>query len=233
MKAAMVAIVLIATAAAGLWAAYPAAAAVVCPECLGFEQAAPHVYMEEGMAQREQAAALQTIGIARDRLRQFYGTTESDPTIFVCGDDNCYRKIGGGRSRGMALLDRALFLSPQGATVVIASHEMSHIELHARIGLIRTLRRDVPQWFDEGVAVLVSDDDRYLRPASSPDRCLVEPDGALPTTRSAWMENAASSNLYAQAACRVARWVAHHGGSPAVTRLLANIAAGESFETAY
>ncbi|CDX17645.1 conserved hypothetical protein [Mesorhizobium sp. ORS 3324] len=155
-----------------------------------------------------------------------------DPEIFVCGDDDCYRKIGGGQSRGMALLNLALFLSPEGMTITIASHEMSHIELHTRIGLIKTVRRDVPQWFDEGVAVLVSDDSRYLRPTSS-DRCLVEPDGALPTTRSAWIESAASTSLYAKAACRVSRWIAAHGGSPAVTRLLESIVAGQSFEMAY
>ena len=233
MKAAVLALLMIATTLAGLSAAYPAAAAVVCPNCLGFERVRGQVYVEDGMTPLEQAAVLQTITMARDRLRQFYGSIDSDPKIFVCAEDDCYRKIGGGKSRGMALLDFALFLSPRGMTVTIASHEMSHIELHTRIGLIKAVRRDVPQWFDEGVAVLVSDDGRYLRPASSPDRCLAEPDGALPTTRSAWIESAASASLYAKAACRVSRWTADHGGSPAVTRLLATIAAGESFETAY
>ncbi|MEF0943103.1 hypothetical protein [Rhizobium sp. BR 362] len=185
------------------------------------------------MAPEQQAAALQTIAIARDRLREFYGATESDPKVFVCGNDNCYRKIGGGKSRGMTLLNLALFLSAKGMTVTIASHEMSHIELHTRIGLIATVRRDVPQWFDEGVAVLVSDDGRYLRPTSSPDRCLVEPNSELPTTRSAWIESAASTSLYAKAACRVSRWIAAHGGPSAVPRLLENILAGESFERAY
>ncbi|UCI07385.1 hypothetical protein [Mesorhizobium sp. B1-1-8] len=232
-KATALAIALAATTAAGLAATYPAAAAIMCPNCLGFRKAFGQVYVEDGMAPQEQAMVLQTIAMARDRLRGFYGTTESDPEIFVCGDDDCYRRIGGGRSRGMALLNLALFLSPRGTSVTIASHEMSHIELHSRIGLIKTFRRDVPQWFDEGVAVIVSDDGRYLRPTSSPDRCLVEPDGALPTTRSVWIESAASAGLYAKAACRVSRWIAGHGGFPAVTRLLANIAAGESFEMAY
>ncbi|AYG64928.1 MULTISPECIES: hypothetical protein [unclassified Rhizobium] len=233
MKAATLAILLIATTAAGVSAAYPTVAAVACPNCLGFKKTQGQVYVEDGMAPQQQAAVLQTIAAARDRLRQFYGTIDGDPKIFVCGDDNCYRKIGGGKSRGMALLNLALFLSLQGTTVTIASHEMSHIELHTRIGLIKTFRRDVPQWFDEGVAVLVSDDSRYLRPTSSPDRCLVEPDGALPTSRSAWIESAASTSLYAKAACRVSKWIADHGGSPAVTQLLANVAAGQSFEMVY
>lgn len=232
-KATALAIALTATTAAGLAVAYPAAAAVACPTCLGFERVSGQVYVEDGMTPQEQAAVLHTVAEARDRLRGFYGTTESDPEIFVCGDDDCYRRIGGGRSRGMALLDLALFLSPQGTTVTIASHEMSHIELHSRIGLIKTFRRDVPQWFDEGVAVLVSNDGRYLRTTSAPDRCLVEPDGSLPATRSAWIESAATADLYAKAACRVSRWIAGHGGALAVSRLLANVAAGETFEMAY
>ncbi|WP_156913634.1 hypothetical protein [Mesorhizobium sp. WSM3224] len=133
MKATALAILLIATTAGGLAAAYPMAAAIACPSCLGFKKASGQVYAEDGMAPQQQAAVLQTIAMARDHLRQFYGTTESVPEIFVCGDDNCYRKIGGGKSRGMALLNLALFLSPKGMTVTIASHEMSHIELHTRI----------------------------------------------------------------------------------------------------
>ncbi|MBZ9705336.1 hypothetical protein LB543_01155 [Mesorhizobium sp. ESP7-2] len=233
MKAIVLAILLIATTAAGLAAAYPMAAAMACPSCLGFKKDSGQVYVEDSMTPQQQTAALKTIAMARERLRRFYGAIESNPEIFICGEDHCYRKIGGGKSRGMAILNLALFLSPKGVTVTIASHEMSHIELHTRIGLIKTFRRDVPQWFDEGVAVVVSDDDRYLKPISSPDRCLVEPDGALPTTRSAWIESAASAGLYAKAACRASRWIADHDGPRALTRLLEKIAAGESFEMAY
>ena len=186
-KTAALATLVVLLAMSVLAAVYPAMAAVVCPGCLGFERAEGQVYVEAGMSSAERAAVLDTVGAARRRLQQFYGTVESAPKIFICGDDACYRQAGGGGSRGMALLDFALFLSPRGTTVTIASHEMSHIELHTRIGLVRTSRRDVPQWFDEGVAVFVSDDQRYLKSASVADRCLEAPDGALPTTRSAWM----------------------------------------------
>ncbi|MFG1943168.1 hypothetical protein [Nonomuraea sp. NPDC048826] len=52
-------------------------------------------------------------------------------------------------------------LSPRGADPVIASHELSHVELHTRLA-----GAEVPQWFDEGLAVVVCGDPRYLAPAS-------------------------------------------------------------------
>src|SRR5690242_8766461 len=109
LKAIGLATVVSATAAAGAAIAYPLPVAGLCPSCLGFEKASDRLYVEDGMAPRERAAALPTIAAARDRLRGFYGAAQSDPAIFICGDDNCYRGIGGGRSRGMALLSLALF----------------------------------------------------------------------------------------------------------------------------
>jgi hypothetical protein len=85
-KATALAIVLTAATAAGLATAYPAAAALACPTCLGFEKASGRVYVEDGMRLQEQVAVLHTVAMARDRLRGFYGTTQSDPEIFVCGD---------------------------------------------------------------------------------------------------------------------------------------------------
>ena len=53
-----------------------------------------------------------------------------------------------------------LLLSPRGLNAVITSHELTHIELHHRIGSFRSWRT-IPAWFDEGLAVLVSEDPRY------------------------------------------------------------------------
>jgi hypothetical protein len=79
----------------------------------------------------------------------------------------------------------------------------------------------VPQWFDEGLAVLVSDDPRYLRPEG--DRCLVEPAGPLPDTLDGWLTAAsADAQVYAQAACAVSRWAAGHD----LHGVIADVAAG-------
>src|SRR5689334_10475876 len=92
--------------------AYPAWAAAVCPSCAGFRKAGDNLLIERDMSAAQAQEAIQTIGAARDRVRQFYRGIVSTPEIFVCGDDACYRRIGGGGSKGMALLGVALSCRP-------------------------------------------------------------------------------------------------------------------------
>jgi hypothetical protein len=211
---------------------FPAAAAVVCPNCYGFARVAPHLFVERDADPRQRAAAADIVSQGRARVAAFYGGLSGSPRVLICFSEDCYRRFGGG-SRGMALLTFGLFLAPRGATPVIAAHELSHIELHRRLGLLRFMRHAVPQWFDEGVAVVVSDDPRYLAPRSAADRCRVAPDGDLPTNRAAWVETASHDETYAKAACRVSRWMAQNGGSASVVALLRRVGDGVPFATAY
>ena len=209
---------------------YPPAAAAVCPACFGLSPAGSNVFVDDSN-QENVAIAVKTIGNARERVRRFYGTLKSSPRILICTTENCYRRIGGGGSTGMALLDYALLLSPRGDKTVIASHEISHIEFHKRLGLTATIQRKVPQWFDEGLAALISDDPRYLKPDGSSDRCIVDTTQDLPTARSAWLIEARSQQLYAKAACRVFRWTSVNGGSRAVLMLLSELSNGATFQS--
>lgn len=216
-------------AAASLPFIYPALAAVGCPSCYGFVKLGDGIFVQRSMTREDREQGGATIEEARARVRAFYGDLEAHPRVLLCETDDCYRPLGGG-SRGITLLDQALILSPRGTDLVIAAHELAHAELHRRIGLVATLSRSVPQWFDEGLAVFVSDDPRYLAPASSSDRCRSEPDGDLPASRAAWIETAQSADLYAKAACKVAKWISSHGGPEGVRRLAAGIADGGAFD---
>ncbi|MBP1181392.1 hypothetical protein [Methylobacterium sp. PvR107] len=213
-----------AAATAVLHFTYPAVAAASCPSCYGFTDLSDGVYVEGGMPPDRRAVAKATVEAARTRVRGFYGDLQSNPRVLLCATEACYRPFGGG-SRGITLLDRALILSPRGTDTVIAAHELAHAELHRRIGLTATLTRSVPQWFDEGLAVVVSDDPRYLAPG--PDRCRAEPGSDLPASRAAWIETAESAGLYARAACKVSRWLDAHGGAAGILRLVANGSFGE------
>ncbi|MEV4473473.1 hypothetical protein ACFFR3_46865 [Nonomuraea salmonea] len=77
----------------------------------------------------------------------------------MCLYDDCYRRSG---ERGVAVLNRAVMLSPHGVDPVIFPQELTHVEPHARLR-----GAEVPQWFDGGLAVLVSDGPRYLPPATA------------------------------------------------------------------
>jgi hypothetical protein len=207
--------------------AFPAVAATTCPRCCGLERLAPDLYAEGGLPETRKQQLRSMVEEANRRVRDFYGGRKSSPRLLACVTDDCYRRIGGGGERGVAVLNRAVMVSPRGLDAIIAAHEMSHVELHARLD---SGGDEVPQWFDEGLAVLVSDDPRYLAPHTAADRCLVDPDGSLPDTLDAWLRAAsADEQTYAKAACRVSRWVAANGGPAAVLDLIQRLNAGEAF----
>jgi hypothetical protein len=212
-------ILVVLLAAGGLVVAYPAVAATTCPGCFGLTRVGDNLYGERGLtaAQRDQ---LTTIAAeARRRVEAFYGGRESDPRLVACFTDGCYSRIGGGGEKGIAVLDRAVMLSPRGLDAVIASHEVAHVELHRR------LDGEVPQWFDEGLAVVVSDDPRYLG-----EHCRVPFDGPLPQTLPAWLAAAgADPQVYSRAACRVQRWLDANGGRDAVPALIDRLNDGADF----
>ncbi|MFI6508733.1 hypothetical protein ACIBCT_14105 [Streptosporangium sp. NPDC050855] len=220
--AAVLAVLLVAAVAVTALA-FPSVAATTCPGCYGLERLRPGLYAEPGLSPERRRQVIEVAERAGRRVSDFYGGRESSPDVLVCLSDDCYRRIGGGGERGVAVLNRAVMLSPRGADPVIASHELSHVELHARLG-----DGEVPQWFDEGLAVLVSEDPRYLGPAG--DRCRAEPRPVLPATLKDWLRAAsADPGVYAEAACRVSRWAGAGRGPRAVRDLVERLSAGESF----
>ncbi len=205
----------------GVVAAFPAVAAITCPGCFGLEQVRPGLYMEPGYTAAQHRQVTDAVDEGTRRVAEFFGDLRSDPDFLACLTDECYARIGGGEERGIAVLNRAVMLSPRGIDPVIAAHELTHVELHARLG-----QGSVPQWFDEGLAVLVSDDSRYLLPVGARDRCRVAPTGPMPETLDDWLRAAgADVQVYAQAACAVSRWTAWND----LHVLIADLAADGSF----
>ncbi|WP_162907068.1 hypothetical protein [Allorhizocola rhizosphaerae] len=204
---------------------FTTATATVCPACFGLVEAQPQLYVERGVSAEQRQQAASVFDQASRRVTDFYGGRHSSPRVLVCFTSRCYERIGGGGERGQAIADRAIVLSPRGVDVVIASHELAHIELHKRL----LPGSDVPQWFDEGLAVLVSDDRRYLLPDTVTDRCRAEPGQTLPETLAQWRAARTGEQLYAESACRVSRWAEKHGGPAAVLELIDRLNRGESF----
>jgi hypothetical protein len=209
---------------------WPAYAASFCPRCFGLEPLESQVWIENTATQAQRSLAEQALHEARRRVEVFLGPLHATPVTIVCVSEDCYRRISrAGETRGISYFDLVLVLSPRGINAFIPAHEITHIEFHRLVGF-----RDVPAWFDEGLAVYVSDDPRYLRPVSAGDRCIVDPSGTLPVSKPDWFVEAGRDHeLYAKAACRVARWLAAHGGPAAVTKLSVALANGRSFVDAY
>lgn len=213
-------------AVVGAAARYPTVAATSCPACYGMRRVGSDLYIGREASSEQRQQVVDTVAAADQRIRAFYGGRESSPRILACPTEDCYERIGGGKERGVAILNRAVILSPRGLDPVIAAHEMSHVELHRRLDSGAT----VPQWFDEGLAVVVSDDLRYLTSRSTDDRCTAQPDGALPQTLDQWLAAAtADERIYARAACAVHRWIEANGGSQAVLNLVTRLNSGDEF----
>lgn len=104
-------------------------------------------------------------------------------------------------------------LAPRGLTPTILTHELTHAEIHARLGIGGQVARRLPRWMDEGIAVIVSDDPRYLGPGAGGQRCLRAPRADLPATPGRWVALAARErDIYAEAACATLLWQAENGG---------------------
>ncbi|GAA0420559.1 hypothetical protein Aca07nite_11600 [Actinoplanes capillaceus] len=203
----------------GVAVAAPAVAAVACPQCYGLSSLGDGVYAEV-----DDDTYRRMIAAANQRVASFYGGRTSSPRVLICSTTDCYHRIGGGAEKGQALRTWALMLSPAGADETIAAHELAHTELRQRLG---DAADQVPYWFNEGLAVLVSGDARYLRAEDEVDRCRMPYDEAVRVVEQS--RDQATERTYMQAACVVSRWAGEQGGPAAVSRLIDDLRAGKSF----
>lgn len=221
-------------AAGSLAYGYPTTGAVVCPSCYGMEHAGPRIIVEKAMPAQMRAKLLSDIEAAETAVRSFYGTFNRQPYLVVCSTEECDHRMGGRGAKAATLsvpLVTILRLSPRGMEPTILTHEFSHVEFHQRVGLWARMTGSFPAWFDEGVAVLVSDDARYLKSgATASKRCARNSEGPLPTTPIDWGPEADNDPmLYADAVCRVLQWMEANGGKAGLLETLDSVANGVAF----
>lgn len=209
----------------------PPLAAAVCPACYGLQRAGPGLIVETDMPAAARARLAGDAAAARDTVRAFYGAFDDAPLLIACATAACEHRLGG---RGALALTWStpfgdvIHLSPEGLNASILTHEFSHVALHRRIGFKAMVEENVPAWFDEGLAVIVSADARYLKPGeAAAARCVAGPEGPLPAGISEWGARAGRDRMiYAAAACRTLLWMEANGGREGVLRALDATAAG-------
>ena len=215
----------------GLWVARPAVAAA-CPACFGFSPAQDGVYLQSGMSPAQRAKAVATVAVSRGRITGFYGQERFTSRILICADDACYRRIGGEAGSGTGTVGSyALVVSPEAVNAVAVTEALSHVEMRGRVGLWKMQMGAVPEWFEQGLAVVVSEDPLYLGPAKRANRCLAGSLPDMPATPEDWRDELRQEGdvLYAQSACQTWMWVESHGGGAGVAVLLDKLAAGQDF----
>ena len=227
------------------------AASVLSFICSGTANAAPpflpanhalipigqRVHLESAASQETTDRILGLVGEARTRIAAFYGELTSNPEIVVCTTADSFRKAGG---IGLGFSDGSnILISPRGGSTAIISHEWSHVELASRLGGFAQVVAKVPQWFDEGLAVLASQagefsEEAWLRATANGRNApsLRELESLGDWIRVTGTNGSNMQLSYGTARREVAKWyakVGRHG----LMRLIDEINHGNSFYAAY
>jgi hypothetical protein len=205
-------------------------AKLFAPTWFGFVELADGVYVDDAMSPSQRANLLETISVAKRRVSDFFGRQEGNPTIFACSTETCFVSNGGITARGKAYGSSRILLSPRGLGLVTLSHELTHVELYRRVGDFRAWHA-IPPWFDEGLAVLVSQDpdytmDTWLR---ATDNGRGAPALKLLGNAVPWADGQLS---YGTARKVVGQWYSRVG-SEGLSRLIRGIKAGRDFDSLF
>ena len=120
----------------------------------GMEQIAPRVYVSREVTEEQRNQLRNAVEKARNRVASFYGSLASGPIIYGCADRECIEFFGG-MGDGYAVKATGILLWPKSFIPEAIAHEWSHVELFARLNDIKGT--GLPGWFNEGLAVVVSE----------------------------------------------------------------------------
>ena len=125
------------------------------------------IYVNRSATANQQAQLRQNSQLARDRIRRFWGERHGNATLIYCPQQADYEQYcvggeGAGCSIGTPWGTAYLILGPDGNNTDVIAHELCHDELFARLGWWR-VKRQIPQWFNEGLALMV--DYRFSNPS--------------------------------------------------------------------
>jgi len=130
------------------------------PQAAGMEPVGPHLYVEPAMPPAQRQHLLEQIEMGHAMVAGFYGSVTTQPYIVACITQACDQRFGSYGGRAAAYGDMAIRLSPDGLSAPLIAHEWSHAEVYRRVGGWWAARQ-LPRWFDEGIAVVVANEARH------------------------------------------------------------------------
>ncbi len=121
-----------------------------------------NIYVSPTLSEEQRANLLEFYLLADERVRELWGSTTALPVLLVGDTMGFLNRYGEGSTHaGMTYftpLGSYIILDPSGTNVNVIAHELCHAELTERVGW-RVRQKEVPTWFDEGLAMLV--DERF------------------------------------------------------------------------
>ena len=212
------------------------------PSWVGMQKVSSHLYVENNMNKQTQKKIEDAIPKAKTYVADIYGDVTIEPIIYACQSEECKNNFGlEGKIRAVRLLGH-LILTKKALNKEIISHEWSHEELYERIGGFWHWYREIPLWFDEGLASLTMQ--KYSRyDEQAWNRMLKEklpyPKKREMVTLEQWGEvnhtyraNDSINVPYATARQIVDKWY-KKAGQKGILELLNGIRNGEKFEALY
>ena len=128
---------------------------VLLPHSLvGMKKVSSHLYVEKSMTEENQKKIENSTPKAKEYVADMYGEVTTEPIIYACQSEECKNAFGlEGKFVAVRLLGH-LILTNKALNKELISHEWSHEELYERIGGFWHWYREMPLWFDEGLASL-------------------------------------------------------------------------------
>ena len=128
---------------------------LLAPESFGLTLVTPSIYVEAGADEATRIKLREAMGRAENAIRAAYGGVNSRPIVNACISEGCYQSLGGRGGSVAKIYGNRILLSPRGLNWHFLAHEWSHAEMCSRLTF--SAWWNLPAWFDEGVAVAVSD----------------------------------------------------------------------------
>ncbi|MBC7503219.1 MAG: hypothetical protein H7315_22390 [Herminiimonas sp.] len=129
------------------------ASKLIAPTTFGLGQLSSNIYVESGADHATRMKLQKDVAKAQSEIVATFGSAQSVPIVHACVTEGCYRQFGGYGSIAK-VYGRRILLSPRGLSWQFLAHEWSHTEMSERLTFLAWRR--MPQWFDEGLAVAVS-----------------------------------------------------------------------------
>lgn len=215
------------------------------PSVSGMERVESGLVIETSSSKSSLPGAKAMHTSALDLFSKAWPQRLSSPELWVCHTEACNTRLGGGSSLGITFRYSRVLLSPRGLSAGLLAHEYSHAELLYRVGLMKGTK--IPRWFDEGVAVWLSDlphhsEAMYQRVLAAG---IKPPELSTLVTYSDWTaavgkygdhlkgpHSTKVNVVYPTAGHEIRRWVGIVGAG-GIGRLVQAVADGQDFATTY
>lgn len=209
----------------GAFALLPGPHHALFPRAEGLSPISPGLWIDDPARAAEAQDVTQK---SREIAAAFHGTAPLPDRIVFCTTQPCADRFNI-YARGLSYGGHLILLAPEGINQTILAHELSHIALRTNARWFEDIRPRFPSWFDEGLAIHVSPDPRYIQPERLEDAAWVL--GAH--TRRDWGRLVTAENypqVYGSAA-RLVQDIATRLGPDDFSAFVQDVANGADFDT--